>query len=64
MFIMGVSFETVMVSVVCKRITYIYIYILYNNITSARKRTINYTGYMFPQGTSGDITRNTATEKN
>ena len=64
MFIMGVSFETVMVSVVCKRITYIYIYILYNNITSARKRTINYTDYMFPQGTSGDITRNTATEKN
>ena len=64
MFIMGVSFETVMVSVVCKRITYIYIYILYNNIKSARKRTINYTDYMFPQGTSGDITRNTATEKN
>ena len=27
MFIMGVSFETVMVYVVCKRITYIYIYI-------------------------------------
>ena len=64
MFIMGVSFETVMVSVVCKRITYIYIYILYNNIKSARKRTINYTDYMFLQGTSGDITRNTATEKN
>ena len=46
MFIMGVSFETVMVSVVCKRITYIYIYILYNNIKSARKRTINYTDYV------------------